>query len=360
MTVRQEAEIIPIYNSVPKMRAIVFEEHGRTDRLKYTYVPTPRPGPHEVLVKVKACALNHLDLWTLQGMPSVKVSMPHILGCDIAGEVVETGSKVHGMKLHKPVVLSPGQPCGKCNYCRSGWDSLCNHYKITGFQVDGGFAEYVKVPAANVIRVTDRWTYEEWASFPLVALTAWHALVTRAGLTKGEKVLIHSAGSGVGSAAIQIAKLLKAHVIATVGSDDKVKRAKAIGADDVINYEKKDFMLEIKRLTHGHGVDVVLEHIGQSTFSKSLASLAKKGRMVTCGVTSGQTTHFDIRYLFARQLSVTGCYMGGLKELQKVIRLAEKKKIRPVVDKVFPLREAKEALDRMKSRGNFGKIILVP
>jgi NADPH:quinone reductase-like Zn-dependent oxidoreductase len=357
---REEAEIIPIYNAAPKMRAVIFEAHGDTDRLKYTYVPTPRPGPHEVIVKVKACALNHLDLWTLKGMPGIKVSMPHILGCDIAGEVVETGSKVRGIPLRKPVVLSPGQPCGKCAHCRDGWDSLCNHYKITGFQVDGGFAEYVKVPAANVIRVSDRLSYEEWAGIPLVFLTAWHALVTRAGLQKGEKVLIHAAGSGVGSAAIQIAKRLRATVIATAGSDEKVKRAKALGADEVINYEKKDFMLEVKRLTHGRGADVVLEHIGQATFAKSLACLAKKGRMVTCGVTTGQITNLDIRLVFARQLSVTGCYMGGLRELKKVMRLVEKKKLKPVVDKVFPLREAKQALDRMKQRGNFGKIILVP
>lgn len=360
MTGREEVEIIPIYNAAPKMRAVIFETHGDTNQLQYTYVPTPRPGPHEVIVKVKACALNHLDLWTLRGVPGVKMTMPHILGCDIAGEVVETGSKVRGMALHKPVIVSPGQPCRKCRYCLSGWDSLCDQYKITGFQVNGGFAEYVKVPASNVIPVSKRLSYEEWASIPLVFLTAWHALVTRAGIQKGEKVLIHSAGSGVGSAAIQIAKRRRAYVIATVGSDEKIKRAKSLGADEVLNYEKKDFTAEIKKITHGYGVDVVLEHIGQTTFPKSLASLAKKGRLVTCGVTSGQITNLDIRYLFARQLSVTGCYMGGFKELKKVIRLVEKKKLRPVIDKVFPLREAKQALDRMKSRGNFGKIILTP
>lgn len=358
--IREEAEVIPIYNAAPKMRAMVFESHGGTEKLKYTYVPTPRPGPHEVIVKVKACALNHLDIWTLHGMPGVKVSMPHILGCDIAGEVVEKGSKVRRVSLNKPVVLSPGLPCGKCVHCREGWDSLCDQYKITGFQGDGGFAEYVKVPAANVIRVSSRLSYEEWAAIPLVFLTAWHALVTRAQLQKGESILIHAAGSGVGSAAIQIAKRLGATVLATVGSDEKIRRAKALGADEVINYTKKDFLLEVKRLTQGRGVNVALEHIGQATFPKSLASLAKKGRLVTCGVTTGQNTHLDIRYLFARQLSVMGCYMGGFHELKKVIRWVEKKRLRPVVDKVFPLREAKQALDRMKSRANFGKIIVVP
>lgn len=355
----KDVEIIPIY-AAPKMRAVVFEEHGSTEQLKYTYVPTPRPGPHEVVVKVGACALNHLDLWTLMGMPGMKISMPHILGCDIAGEVVETGSKVRGIPLHKPVVLSPGRPCGKCGHCRDGWDSLCDQYKITGYQVDGGYAEYVCVPAANVIRVSSKLTYEEWAGISLVSLTAWHMLVTRAGLKKKETVLIHSAGSGVGSASIQIAKWLGAHVITTVGSDEKIKRAKALGADEVINYEKKDFAAEVKKMTHSRGVDVVLEHIGPATFGKSLAVLAKKGRLVTCGVTSGQTTQIDLRFLFARQLSITGCYMGGLNELRKVISLVEKGKLKPVIDKVFPLREAKHALERMKDRSNFGKIILTP
>ncbi len=355
-----EAEIIPIYNTIPKMRAVMFEEHGGVENLKYTYIPTPRPGPHEVIVKVKACAVNHLDLWTLMGMPGIKISMPHVLGCDIAGEVVERGSKVKGISLHKPVVVSPGQPCGKCHHCKKGWDSLCDQYKITGFQVDGGYAEYVKVPAANIIRVSSRLSFEEWAGIPLVFLTAWHMLIKRAALKPKETVLIHAAGSGVGSAAIQIAKWRGAHVITTVGSEEKVRKAKAIGADDVIHYEKKDFVTEVKKITHGRGVDVVLEHIGPATFGKSLAALAKKGRLVTCGVTSGQMTPLDLRFLFVRQLSVIGCYMGSFRELQKVIRLVEKKKLKPIVDKVFPLREAKSALQRMQMRQNFGKIVLVP
>lgn len=355
-----EPEVIPIYDSVPKMRAVIFEEHGDTEKLKYTYVSTPRPGAHEVLVKVKACALNHLDLWTLKGIPGVKISMPHILGCDASGEVVEVGSKVRGISLNKPVVISPGQPCGKCAQCQSGWDSLCDQYKITGFQVNGGYAQYVKVPAANILRVSSKLSYEEWASIPLVFLTAWHMLVTRAQLKKKETVLIHAAGSGVGSAAIQIAKWLGARVITTVGSDEKIKKAKALGADDVIHYGKKDFLTEVKKITHVRGVDVVLEHIGPATFAKSLACLTKKGRLVTCGVTSGPTINLDLRFIYSRQLSVIGCYMGGLQELKEVIRLVEKGKLKPVVDKIFSLREAKEALDHMQSRRNFGKIILTP
>lgn len=343
-----------------KMRAVIFKEHGSTQNLEYTYIEVPHPGPHEVLVKVHACALNHLDLWTLRGMPGVKIPLPHILGCDVAGEVVKLGNRVRGIPLHKPVVVNPGQRCGKCGFCKSDWDSLCPEYKITGLQVNGGYAEYVKVPAENIIRVSRRLSFPEWASVPLVYLTAWHMLVTRAGLKKKEKVLIHAAGSGVGSAAVQIAKYLGAHVITTVGRDEKIPPAKSLGADEVINYHKKDFLAEIKKGTGGRGVDVVFEHIGPETFPRSLASLAKKGRLVTCGVTSGPVVNLDLRFLFTRQISVFGSYMGGLKELKTVVRLIRKRRLKPVVDKIFPLREAKDALERMQGRSHFGKIVLVP
>lgn len=342
------------------MRAVFFREHGGVEKLEYGYLPEPVPGPGEVLVRVKACALNHLDIWTRQGMPGVKIPLPHILGCDIAGEVAKLGHGVRGISIGKKVVIAPGISCGRCPYCRAGWDSLCDHYKIMGLQVNGGYAEYVKAPARNLIPVSKKCTFEEWAAVPLVFLTAWHMLVTRAELKKGETVLIHAAGSGIGSAAIQIAKYLGARVFATVGSDEKIKRAKALGADEVINYEKKDFSLEVKRLNRGRGVDVVFEHIGPTTFQKSLASLARKGRLVTCGVTSGPLVNLDLRFLFIRQLSISGSYMGGMRELGKVIRRVERGKFKPVVDKVFPLREAQEAHARMLERKNFGKIVLVP
>ena len=340
------------------MRAVYFKEHGGLEKLEYGQLPVPAPGAGEVLVRVKACALNHLDLWTRQGMPGVKIPLPHVLGCDIAGEVAELGHGVRGVSIGKKVVIAPGISCGRCHHCRTGWDSLCGEYKIMGFQVNGGYAEYVKAPARNLIPVSKRWTFEEWASVPLVFLTAWHMLVTRAGLKKGETVLVHAAGSGVGSAAIQIANFLGAKVLTTVGSDEKVRRAKSLGADEVINYRKKNFALEVKHLTLNHGVDVVFEHIGSDTFQKSLASLAKKGRLVTCGVTSGSVVNLDIRFVFARQLSILGSYMGGLQELKKVIRLLEKRKLKPVVDKVFPLQEARDAQARMLERQNFGKIVL--
>jgi len=343
-----------------KMKAVVFKKHGTTAELEETYVPIPEIGKKDVLVKVKACALNHLDLWVLAGMPGIKVSMPHILGCDIAGEVVEKGKKAHGIPLHKPVIVAPGISCGKCDYCKSGWDSLCAKYEIVGFQNNGGFAEYVKVPARNILPVIGNLGPESWAAVPLVFLTAWHILVTRAALQKNETVLVQAGGSGIGSAAIQIAKLLGARVITTVGSEDKVKRAKALGADFVINYKLKDFRTEVMRLTQSEGVDVLFEHIGGNTFTQSVLCLKKKGRIVTCGATAGRTVSFDLRYLYTHQISVMGSYMGGIPELQRIVRRIQDGRLRPVIDQVFPLREARQALNRMLARENFGKIILKP
>lgn len=342
------------------MRAVIFREHGGPENLYYTYVETPEPGPHEVLVQVKASSINHLDIWNLKGLPGVKIPLPHIPGCDIAGVVVAKGSKVHGVPFGKPVVVTPGLSCGKCEHCRSGWDSLCPQYRIVGFQADGGWAEYVKVPKESVIRVSSRLSFEEWAAVPLVFMTAWHMLVTRARLRKGERVLIHAAGSGVGSAAVQVAKLLGARVIATAGSDEKVRLAKTLGADEVINYRKKDFAAEVKRITRNVGADVVFEHTGPETFAGSLASLSKKGRLVTCGATSGPSVQIDLRTFFARQLTVMGSYMGGARELREVLSLVRNKKLRPVIDKVYAFREVRTAVRRMLDRANFGKIILTP
>lgn len=340
------------------MKAVIFKEHGAVDRLLYTEVPVPKIGPEEVLVRVRACALNHLDIWTRQGMPGVKIPLPHILGCDVAGEIAEVGSKVKAKKIGARVLVAPGISCGQCKWCREGWDSLCPEYKLVGFQIDGGYAEYVKIPARNLIPVSNRYSWTEWAACPLVFLTAWHMLHTRAQLKKGETVLIHAAGSGVGSAAIQVAKLMGARVLTTVGSPEKEKPAKKLGADAVIHYKKTDFADEVKKHTKGEGVDVVFEHTGAETFIKSLASLSKRGRLVTCGVTSGGQIQLDLRFLFVRQHSILGSYMGGRKELEHVIKLLERGQLTPVVDSIFPLSEAAKAQLRMLERKNFGKIVL--
>jgi NADPH:quinone reductase-like Zn-dependent oxidoreductase len=343
-----------------KMRAVIFKEHGNLSELEQAYVELPEIGNRDVLVKVHAASINHLDLWNLAGMPGVKITMPHIPGCDVAGEVVAKGKKVRGIPLHKPVIVAPGISCGKCPYCRNGWDSLCPRYQILGFQTQGGFAEYVKVPARNIIPVSKRLSMESWAAVPLVFLTAWHMLMTRGNLQKKETILIHAAGSGIGSAAIQIAKLMRCRVLTTVGSEGKVRLARTLKPDDTINYRAKNFVPEVLKLTKGHGVDVVFEHIGGEIFTKSLACLKKKGRLLTCGATSGRMVPLDLRNLFTKQLTISGSYMGGVAELKRIVRLMEKGRLKPVVDSVYPLQQVKQAMQRMSRRENFGKIILKP
>ena len=311
-----------------------------------------------MLVRVRACALNHLDLWVRMGMPGVAIPLPHILGCDIAGTVEALGPGVQGIALGKRVVVFPGIRCGKCRFCKTGWDSLCDQYTIMGYKVDGGYAEFAVCPKENIIPVSGRYSFEEWASAPLVFLTAYHMLLTRAGLKKGETVLVHGAGSGIGIAAIQVARQIGAKVIVTAGSDEKLAKAKRLGAQELINYNQQNFVDVVKSLTKNRGADVVFEHIGPATFTGSLSSLAKGGRLVTCGATTGPKVEIDLRFLFVRQLSILGSYMGGLEELRKVIRWIEAGKLRPVVDSVFPLKEARAAHERMETRNFFGKLVL--
>ena len=261
------------------MKAVYFNQHGGPEVLQYGDFPDPKPAAGEVLIDVKACSLNHLDIWTRKGMPGVTIPFPHILGCDISGIVVDMSGAATALRKGDRVIVSPGMGCGTCVRCKMGWDSLCDQYDVLGFQINGGNAERIAVPARRVIKVTATRSFEEWAAVPLVFLTAWHMLRTQAKLKAGEKVLVQAAGSGVGSAAIQIAKLTGARVFTTVGSDDKVEKAKALGADAVIHYKQTDFSEEIRRLTNREGVDVVFEHIGPETWQKDLACLAKGGRL---------------------------------------------------------------------------------
>ncbi|KHE93118.1 MAG: zinc-binding dehydrogenase [Candidatus Scalindua rubra] len=344
------------------MKATVFKEHGSVDKLVYTDFADPVISSSEVLVKVKACGINHLDIWVREGLPGVTLPLPHIPGCEIAGEIAGIGSeiKVKGLSIGQRVLVAPGISCGKCEYCLSSNDSLCHEFRIMGFQVNGGYAEYAKAPAENIIPVSDKLSFEEWAAAPLVFLTAWNMLKTRGNLTTGETVLIHAAGSGIGSAAIQIARLSGADVITTVGSNEKLEKARELGADLVINHSKEDFADKVNEFTDGKGVDLVFEHIGPDTWEKSMLCLKRGGRIVTCGATSGQTVSLDIRFLFAKQLSISGCYMGSRSELLKVLRLIESGRLKPVVDSVFPLKDAVAAQTKMLDRKQFGKIVLVP
>lgn len=340
------------------MKAVIFRQHGGPSVLEYADVETPTPGPHEVLVRVKACALNHLDIWIREGNPAYPLPLPHISGSDIAGVVEGVGGQVQDVAVGTRVFISPGLSCWQCDACLAGRDNFCKSYTLVGALTKGGYAEYVTVPAKNAIPLPENLTFEQGAAFPLVAVTAWHMLFPLAQLHSGESVLIMGAGSGVGSMAIQMAKMVGARVITTVGSDDKVSKAKALGADDVLNHTTQEVAKSVMGLTKGAGVDVVIEHIGPQVWDQCLRSLAKGGRLITCGATTGADVKVNLRALFSRQLTIRGSYMGTRAELLEAARLIGQGKLRPIVDRVFPLREARAAQELMLERKFFGKLVL--
>jgi len=340
------------------LKAVVFREFGGPEKLSYEDVPEPKVSETEVLIRVRACALNRLDIWARQGTRGERIPMPHISGCDISGEVAQVGSLAKNHRLGDRVLIAPGISDGTCEYCATGWDSLCESYKIIGYETQGGYAEYVAVPSENVLPIPGHLNFDEAAAVPLVFLTAWHMLVTRARLTAGETVLVWAAGSGVGSAAIQVAKVLGAKVIATAGNDEKLEKAKKIGADWVVNHHTQDVPAEVKRITNGRKANVIFDHIGQATWDKSMRAMAPAGRLVNCGVTSGGKAEIDIRFVFVRQFSLMGSYMGGRGELLKVLKFFEDGRLKPVVDSVFPLSDAAKAQATMEKSEHFGKIVL--
>jgi NADPH:quinone reductase-like Zn-dependent oxidoreductase len=342
------------------MKAVIFRQHGGPEVLEPAEVPEPTIKPHEVLVQVRACALNHLDVWVRGGLPGISIPLPHILGDDIAGVVRETGELVTWVKPGDEVMLHPGVSCGHCAACLRGQDNFCPEYDILGYRRDGGYAELVAAPGVNVILKPKTINWEEAAALPLVTVTAWHMLVTRARLQPGEDVLIHAAGSGVGSIAIQIAKLHGARVIATAGSEEKLAKAKELGADELINYTRDDWPKEVKRLTGRQGVDVIFEHTGAETWPGSITSLKNGGRLVTCGATSGFDARTDIRQIFYRQLSILGSFMGTKAELLEAMKFVERGAIRAVIDQSMPLSEARHAHELIENRAQFGKLVLLP
>ena len=305
--------------------------------LEYTERPDPSINAVEVLVEVKTCALNHLDVWARGGLPGIRIPLPHILGNNIAGVVRSVGDLVTWVKPGDEVMLHPGVSCGHCSECLSGRDNLCREYAVLGYLRDGGYAELVAAPGVNVIPKPKNLSWEDAAALPLVTVTAWHMLATRANVQPGENVLIHAAGSGVGSIGIQIAKLRGARVIATAGSDAKLEKARELGADEVLNYSNADWPREVRRLTDKKGVDVVFEHTGAATWPGSIASLRTNGRLVTCGATSGYDAQTDIRQVFYRHLTILGSFMGSKAELLEAMKFVETGKIRAVVDQVLPL-----------------------
>lgn len=347
------------HGDVP-LRAIAFTRHGGPEVLEMTDLPTPEPRAQEVRVRVKAVALNHLDLFVRQGWPGLKLELPHVLGSDVAGVVDAVGAEVTDVAVGAEVVLNPGLSCGACEKCLAGDDVLCRRYQIIGEDTRGGYAEYVCVPKQNLLPKPKALSFEEAACLPLTFLTAWHMLVTRAQLQPGETVLIHAAGSGVGSAGVQIAKLMGATVIATASTAAKLEKAKALGADHLVNYAETDFLAEVKRLTNRRLVDVVFEHVGATTWDKSVACLPKGGRLVTCGATSGAEVKVDLRTLFYKSISLLGSKMGSKAELFRVMELVEAGKLKPVLDRVLPLSAAAQAHALLAERKTFGNVVLTP
>jgi NADPH:quinone reductase-like Zn-dependent oxidoreductase len=340
------------------VKAVVFHQHGGPEVLKYTDAPEPSIRANEVLVRVRACALNHLDLWVRGGLPNVPIPLPHIPGSDVAGEIAQIGGEVTTVRVGQKVVLAPGVTCGKCAACLAGLDNRCRQFTNLGYMIDGGYAEFVRAPEVNCLPYPENLSFEEASAVPLVFQTAWHMLVSRAELQAGEDVLVLGAGSGVGSAAIQVAKFFGARVIATAGTPAKLEKARQLGADYTINHKTQKIREEVRRITNKRGVDVVFEHVGIATWDDSIASLASAGRLVTCGATTGYDAKIDLRFLFSRQLSLLGSYMGTKGELQTVMKLVAAGRLKPVVDRVFPLAEAVAAHAYLEAGQQFGKVVL--
>lgn len=337
------------------MKAVRFHEHGDIDVLRYEDAPDPQPAQGRAIVRVRACALNHLDLWERRGLDRVKLPLPHISGSDIAGEVLDSGDSEFAPGTR--VMLQPGLRCGRCGACLEGRDNQCAEYDVLGLRSDGGYAELISVPAENLIPIPANIDFVTAAAFPLTFLTAWHMLHTRARLRGGDVVLVLAGGSGVGQAAIQLARHFGARVFAT-SAPEKAERTRALGAEQVFDHYEGDFSKALRQRTGGRGADIVIEHVGEATWDRSVRALATGGRLVTCGATTGFDARVDLRHLFARQLSLLGSYMGRFSELRDAAALLFDGQIGPVIDEVFPLARAADAQRRLEQKGQFGKIVL--
>jgi len=342
------------------VKTIAFDRHGGPEVLEPRDLPEPVPAPGEALVRVRACGINHLDLWVRAGLPGVVSEMPHVLGCDVVGEIAALGEGVQGLVIGAKTLVHPTLSCGTCEACVAGQDNLCRQYDVLGRRRNGGYAEFVTVPARNCLPYPERLPWEQAAAAPLVFLTAWHMLSGRARLRAGEDVLVIGAGSGVGSAAIQVARLIGARVIATASGPEKLARARELGADETIDHATEDIAARARELTKRKGVEVVFEHVGGRVFEAGVAALAKNGRLVTCGATLGAKVTLDLNQLFGRHLSLLGSWMGTRDEMLAVLAMLSGGQLKPVVDSVMPLAEARAAHERIESRAHFGKVVLVP
>jgi NADPH:quinone reductase-like Zn-dependent oxidoreductase len=344
------------------VKAVVLKAFGGPENLEPAVLPDPVPGPGEALVRVRACALNHLDLWIREGLPSARIKLPFVLGCDAAGEVAALGPGAAGVAVGDRVAVHPGRSCGACDACRDGRESDCPDYGIIGAYGGrpGAYAELLTVPVEHLLPVPQSLSFPEAAAAPLTFLTAWHMLVGLADLRAGETVLVIGAGAGVASAAIQIAKVCGARVIATSTSEEKLARAKALGADMTVHHPPEDLAKSVRRLTDGAMADAVFEHVGGEVLGAALKCLRRSGRLVTCGATAGPKAEVDLRYVFDRQLRILGAKMGSLAEMRRVWALVADGRLKPVVDRTFPLAEARAAHEHLAGRGHFGKVVLLP
>jgi NADPH:quinone reductase-like Zn-dependent oxidoreductase len=339
------------------MRAMAFARTGGIDVLEPMDLPVPPVGPDDVLVRVRACGMNHLDLWTRQGLP-IQIPMPHIGGCEIVGEVAQLGPAVKRLSVGQNVLIAPNQGCGACPECLRGNDPACLEFCIPGEHSQGGFCEFALAKARHVIPLSNSLSLVEWAAAPLTFLTAWSMLHRHGRIEAGEDVLVQGAASGVGSAAIQIAKLAGARVLTTAGNEAKQKLARQLGADVVIDYGRQNFAEVVKHETRGRGVDIVIEHVGQAVFKDSLKCLAHGGRLVTCGATTGPKVEIDLRFFFIREIEVVGAFMGTRGELDQVLKLLDRKLLHPVVDRTFALANLREAHQYLEDRKQLGKVVI--
>jgi NADPH:quinone reductase-like Zn-dependent oxidoreductase len=340
------------------MKAVVFNQHGGPEVLQYVDVPNPRPGPGEVLIEVKATSINHIDIFLRRGMPGIKVPLPKIVGSDAAGIIRELGRDVSGLTPGQRVTINPGIACGHCEFCSAGFGSQCVSWAMVGENRDGAYAEFVVVPAHIVLPIPDHISFEEAAAAPLVFLTAWSMMVGKGNIRPGEDVLILGAGAGVGTAAIQIAKLVGCRVFATASNAEKLQRAKELGADFLINYTTEEFDKTIRDLTNKRGVDIVVDYIGADTWVRSLRSARRGGRVLTCGATTGFAPQTDLRHIFFRQVQVLGSTMGSHREFLDVMKCVFRGQLKPVIDRVLPLPEAGKGHELIEQRAVFGKIVL--
>jgi NADPH:quinone reductase-like Zn-dependent oxidoreductase len=340
------------------MKAVYLTEHGGIEQLTYGDLQDPIPQANEVVVHVHACGLNHMDIWLRRGLPFLKVSFPFILGMDIAGEVAAVGAGVEDLPIGTRVVINPGVSCGRCPHCLAGRDNLCARYQMIGEQIPGGYAQLVKIPAQNLVPLPAEVSFEAAACIPVVFSTAWNMVFEKAQVRPGEWVLIQAGGSGVGSAAIQLAKMMGATVITTAGSDEKLAQARSLGADYGVNYTTQDFLHAVRRITNKRGVDVVIEHLGGEVWERSLLCLVSGGRLISCGATLGHHVKTDLRHVFFRNLKILGATMASKARLLTIIQLVQAGKLQPVLDRVLPLQQAREAHQALEQHRQFGKLVL--